>query len=164
MFASKGLLVLVVTPVKQPSAALLQSSLRAATPLFYCRSNTRMFGSLRSTECTVIVKVLRSEESLICWVSMILPSILSSFPERVRSPGVPRKQNLGPRWDLGSDNPSHRISRFSSLLPRDRRRKGRPPRRAGPQAQRPSSPSRLCLPTCPRTLFPLPFACTHSSG
>jgi hypothetical protein len=37
-------------------------------PVFYCRSNTRMFGSLSPTISRVTVKVLRSEESSICCV------------------------------------------------------------------------------------------------
>jgi hypothetical protein len=46
-------------------------------PLLYCRSNTRMFGSRRPGVCTVIVKVLRSEESLNRSVPVILPLNLS---------------------------------------------------------------------------------------
>lgn len=54
-----------------------RESLAAKPRDLYCLSNTRMFGSLRPTACTVIFRVLRSEESSICWVSRILPLNLS---------------------------------------------------------------------------------------
>src|SRR6516162_2675637 len=53
------------------------NELPPADPLLYCRSNTRMFGSRRPGVCTVIVKVLRSEESLNRSVPVILPLNLS---------------------------------------------------------------------------------------
>ena len=64
-------------------ASVTQTTAILLDDYFYCRSNTRMFGSLRPAVCTVIVKVLRLHESLICWVSMILPLILSVI-SRVR--------------------------------------------------------------------------------
>jgi len=58
-----------------------------------------MFGSLRPVVCTVIVKVLRSGESLIYWVSMILPLILSVI-SRVR-PFTRRIEDAEPAATFG---------------------------------------------------------------
>jgi hypothetical protein len=51
-----------------PLAIDLSRNSRRPPPVFYCRSNTRMFASLSPTMCLVIVKVLESEESSISCV------------------------------------------------------------------------------------------------
>lgn len=55
--------------------AQMQSS--ASPVLVYSRSNAKMFGLLLPGICAVLVKVLRSGESSICAVPIVLPLTLS---------------------------------------------------------------------------------------